>query len=296
MNQTLGLVGLGLMGSAFTRRLISAGYKVVGYDISEDRRREFATLGGTVVQSLDEVAQAGDVILLSVMTIQQVGDVVEGNGGLVKNLTSPEDKKIVLCTITAEPEALIALAERVKIKGIELLDTPVSGTSQQLLQGDGLGLIAGNKEAIKEVQPVLDVIYPRQCYTGPVGTGTKTKLAINHILGLNRVALAEGLVFAERMDLDLSNFLDTARQSAAYSQIMDVKGNKMIDREFTPAGKISQHLKDFRIIRQLAENLSQQLPFAQKLIEILEACERRGDGDQDNAISIEEIRRRRIQI
>ena len=296
MTQTLGLLGLGLMGTAIARRLIDAGHKVVGYDIADVRRHEFTKLGGVAVQSVQEVARASNITLLSVMNINQVEEVVEGKGGLVENRSPPNDKKIVLCTITAEPEALIRLSERVISKGIEFLDTPVSGTSQQLLRGDGLGLIAGNEKAIKEVQKILDVIYPRQFFTGSAGTGTKTKLAINHILGLNRVALAEGLVFADRLGLDLETFLEIARQSAAYSQIMDVKGPKMIDREFSPASKISQHLKDFRIIRQLAENLGQQLPMAQKLIEILEACERHGDGELDNAISIEEIRRRRIQV
>ena len=90
------------------------------------------------------------------------------------------------------------------------------------------------------------MIYPRSQYLGPAGNATKTKLAINHILGLNRVALAEGLVFAETMGLDLPSFLAAARQSAAYSQIMDVKGDKMIAGDFEPVGKLSQHLKDIR--------------------------------------------------
>jgi len=295
LSQTLGLVGLGLMGNAIARRLIQAGNKVVGYDISDARRQEFRELGGVAVLSLQEIARECNIILLSVLTISQVEDVLEGKGGLAQNLSPSKGPYIVLCTITAEPEALIRLAQRVKGQEIEFLDTPVSGTSQQLLDGDGLGLVAGDLEAIKKVQRILDIIYPRQCYTGAAGTATKTKLAINHILGLNRAALAEGLVFADRLGLDLEKFLEIARQSAAYSQIMDVKGRKMIERDFTPSGKISQHLKDFRIIRNQAEKLGQQLPFAQKLIEILEACERHGDGDLDNAISIEEIRRRRIQ-
>jgi 3-hydroxyisobutyrate dehydrogenase len=146
---------------------------------------------------------------------------------------------------------------------------------------------------VQEVDAILAAIYPRRRYTGPAGSATKTKLAINHILGLNRAALAEGLVFAERLGLDLGDFLETARQSAAYSQIMDVKGDKMVAGDFAPAGKVSQHLKDMKIVLAEAEKRGQQLPFVSVLAEVLEACMRHGDGDADNTITIEEIRRRK---
>ncbi|HZD90546.1 MAG TPA: NAD-binding protein, partial [Pseudolabrys sp.] len=119
------------------------------------------------------------------------------------------------------------------------------------------------------------------------------KLAINHILGLNRVALAEGLVFAEILGLDLPSFLAAARQSAAYSQIMDVKGDRMIAGDFAPVGKLSQHFKDVRTMLTEAERRGQQLPFLSLLAEVLESCERHGEGERDNAVSINEIRRRK---
>ena len=171
--------------------------------------------------------------------------------------------------------------------------TPVSGTSQQVLHGNGYGLIAGDRKAAEAAAPVLNVIYPRNQFLGPAGAGTKTKLAINHILGLNRVALAEGLVFAETLGLDLESFLMAARQSAAYSQIMDIKGGKMITGDFAPVSKVSQHLKDVRTMLGEAKKRGQTLPFLSVLADVLTACERHGDGERDNAITIDEIRRRK---
>jgi len=99
-------------------------------------------------------------------------------------------------------------------------------------------------------------------------------------------------VFAERLGLDLGAFLDVARKSAAYSQIMDVKGDKMVTGDFSPVSKVNQHHKDFNVILGEARKRGQQLPFAALLVEVLEACERHGDAERDNAITIEEIRRR----
>ncbi len=294
MSGTIGIIGLGLMGSAFARRLMDANFDVLGIDVSSERCDALREAGGSVAGSLAEIGESCDTILMAVMTIAQVEEVMEKKGGLIDSFGDRAAEKIVLSTITAEPDVLEKLAERVADKGVRFLDTPVSGTSLQVQNGDGLGLIAGDKQAIETVQPVLDAIYPRQSYTGPAGTGTKTKLAINHILGLNRVGLAEGLVFADRLGLDLENFLEIAKASAAYSQIMDIKGQKMVQQDFTTVGKVVQHLKDFRIIRKQAEMHEQQLPMASMLIELLEACEKHGDGDKDNSITFEEIKRRRI--
>lgn len=292
MAKPVGVIGIGLLGSSFARRLLDAGFQVVGFDIDAGRRAELAKFGGEPVESVAEVAARCRRIIVAVLTVAQLEDVVEGETGIIANLPAGDEGAIVLCAGTYEPDRIEALASRSAPKGVRIVDSPVSGTSQQVLRGDGLGMIGGDPAAAQASADILEVIYPRRHFTGAAGTATKTKLAINHILGLNRVALAEGLVFAERLGLDKANFLDVARESAAYSQIMDVKGGKMVEGDFTPVSKVSQHLKDVRIMVAEAERRGQPLPLASVLVDILEACERHGDGDRDNAITIEEIRRR----
>ena len=293
MSGTVGLIGIGLMGTALARRLLDAGYGVVGFDVDAARREELARMGGEPVDSVAEVARRAPLTLIAVMTIAQVEDVVEGKGGLVES-GGGEAPRMALCTSTCEPGRIEALAVRATQRGFTFLDTPVSGTSRQVLEGDGFGLIAGDEKAADSAAAVIKVIYPRSQYLGPAGNASKTKLAINHILGLNRVALAEGLVFAETMGLDLPSFLAAARQSAAYSQIMDVKGGKMIAGDFEPVGKLSQHLKDIRTMLPEAARRGQELPFLSLLREVVEAGERAGEGGRDNSITIEEIRRRKV--
>jgi 3-hydroxyisobutyrate dehydrogenase-like beta-hydroxyacid dehydrogenase len=127
---------------------------------------------------------------------------------------------------------------------------------------------------------------------GPVGNAGRAKLAINLILGLNRLALAEGLVFAERMGLEPRRFLEVARQAASYSQVMDTKGPKMVRGDFLPEGRVRQTLKDVQLMLAQARKLGQHLPLATLNAEVLEACVRNGEGDQDNSVVISEIRRR----
>jgi 3-hydroxyisobutyrate dehydrogenase-like beta-hydroxyacid dehydrogenase len=291
MAGVVGLIGIGLMGTALARRLLDAGYQVIGFDVAPARRDALRAMGGEPAESVAAVATLCRRTLIAVMTTTQVEQVVEGKDGLIE-AGDPKVSRIAMCTATCEPDRIEALAARAAARGFTFLDTPVSGTSAQVLRGDGYGLIAGDRAAADAVDDILGVLYPRRQFIGPAGTATKTKLAINHILGLNRVALAEGLVFAERLGLDLGGFLEVARKSAAYSQIMDVKGDKMVTGDFTPVSKVNQHHKDFNTILGEAKKRGQPLPFATLLVEILEACERHGDAERDNAITIQEIRRR----
>ena len=293
MMDPVGLVGIGLMGTALARRLRTAGFPVVGFDTDPAKRRALAEIGGQGAESILSVGQACPVILIAVLTTDQVEQVVEGPGGLL-SLPPTAEPRVALCFATCDPGRLAALAERAERNGLILLDTPVSGTSEQVLRGDGLGLIAGDAAAIARVEAVLDALVPRRFFIGPAGDGSKAKLAVNLVLGLNRLALAEGLVFAERLGLELSAFLDVARSSAAHSQIMDVKGDKMIAGDWAPHGKIAQHLKDVRIMLAEAERLGQQLPLGEVLADILQSCMEHGEGERDNCASIEEVRRRRM--
>jgi 3-hydroxyisobutyrate dehydrogenase-like beta-hydroxyacid dehydrogenase len=245
-------------------------------------------VGGTVA-TLDEVARC-DVVLLAVFDTNQVEDVVENT--LLPAL-SPGAPKTVLCASTCDPDRIATLIERVAPRGLSMIETPVSGSSGQVRNGDGVGLLGGDRDIVDGVADIIDAIYPKWFYMGPAGNGGRAKLAINHLLGLNRLVLAEGLVFAERLGLDPKSFLDVARQSAAYSQVMDIKGPKMVSGDYAPQGFIHQSLKDFKLIVEQAFKRGQQMPLAALNAEVLQACVTRGEGERDNSAVIEEIRRRR---
>ncbi|HWE16582.1 MAG TPA: NAD(P)-dependent oxidoreductase [Hyphomicrobiaceae bacterium] len=284
----IGIVGLGLMGSALAERLIGAGYAVLGFDIDAEKRRALGSMGGKSAASLAEVARRCDILFLAVFDIDQV----EAVTGELLAAVGPGSGRIVLCASTCDPDRIAALAARVALQGLHFLDTPVSGTSAQVRQGRGVAFVGGDAVRLAEAAPILAAVFPSHFHMGPPGSAGRAKLAINLILGLNRLALAEGLVFAERLGLEPSRFLEVARQAASYSQVMDTKGPKMVRGDFTPEGRARQTLKDVELMLAQARRLGQELPLAQLNAEVLRACVDSGEGDQDNSVVINEIRRR----
>ena len=280
----VGVIGVGLMGEVYARRLIAVGFAVVGYDVDAAKTARLASFGAQA-GSLADIAQHCEPIVVAVFNTEQVEDVVE------YALVPAAAGKIVLVTSTCDPDRIAALAARVGDK-LRFLETPVSGTSEQVRQGDGVGLIGGDQKIAADAAAVLDALFPKRFHIGKAGDGGRAKLAVNLILGLNRLALAEGLVFAERLGLDPTAFLDVARQSAAASQVMDTKGPKMINGDFTPEGRVRQTLKDTHLTLDQAEKIGQQLPLLQIHADVLEACVRHGGSDDDNSSVIKEIRRR----
>jgi 3-hydroxyisobutyrate dehydrogenase-like beta-hydroxyacid dehydrogenase len=199
----------------------------------------------------------------------------------------------VICVSTCDPDRVAALAKRVGPSNAQLLEVPISGTSLQVAEGKGVGLVGGDRAAMERAAEVLDAICPRRYYLGDAGNGSRAKLAVNLILGLNRAALAEGLVFAERLGLDRSAFLDVARGSAAYSQVMEIKGPLMVRKAYRqPQSRVDQSLKDFRLMLEQAHALHQELPFANLYAQMLEDCIQHGEGEWDNAAIAEAIARR----
>ena len=227
--------------------------------------------------------------MLAVFSTDQVEAVIESE--LLPAL-GDRSGKIVLCASTCDPDRIAALDKRVAKRGLRLLETPVSGASGQVSRGEGVALIGGDAHVASAVEPILRALFAAHFHIGKIGDGGRAKLAINLILGLNRLAVAEGLVFAERLGLDPEAFLKVARSSAAYSQVMDVKGSKMIRGEFAAEGRVTQHLKDVRLMLAQAERVKQQLPLLEIHADVLEACVRLGEGDLDNRAVLMEIRRR----
>jgi putative dehydrogenase len=291
----VGIIGAGLMGTAVTQRLLGAGFEVLAYDVDADKRAAVGRLGAKAEASAAIVIAACEVNVLCVFNTQQVEDVIAGPGGGVDVIAQGGlAGRIFVVTSTCDPDRLARLAERVKAPGAQVLEAPISGTSRQVAQGDGVGLIGGDEAVVEKARAVLDAICPRRHDLGDIGNGSRAKLAINLILGLNRAALAEGLVFASRLGLDPVAFLGIARGSAAYSQVMDVKGSLMARREYgNPQSRVDQSLKDFNLVLEQARAAGQALPFAAVYVRMLEDCMAHGEGEWDNAALAEAITRRR---
>ena len=273
MTETIVLFGLGLIGRALTTRLLAAGCAVQGYDPGAEACAAFAELGGVVVTSKD--VWANEVILSAVFDTGQLASVIDA---------APDGASgTIVSTSTCDPDEMPGIAKKAASKGITLIEAPLSGTSKDLANGNAMFLLGGDKEACETLAALFTTLGRAHYYQGDVGQGNRAKLAINLVLGLNRAALAEGLVFAEALGLEPGGFLELLQDSAAKSAVMSSKGPLMVARDFRPLGRIAQSAKDFNLIRDQAAKAGQHLPFAQTYQSMVDAGVEAGEGDLDNS-------------
>jgi 3-hydroxyisobutyrate dehydrogenase-like beta-hydroxyacid dehydrogenase len=194
--------------------------------------------------------------------------------------------KLLIDTTTGSPEQSAALGARLADRGVVYLDAPVSGSSEQTRRAEVTTLVGGPRESFEACRDLFDCFSMRTFYTGPCGSGASMKLVSNLVLGLNRAALAEGLAFASSIGLDALATLDVLMGSMAYSKIMDTKGRKMIERDFQTQAKLSQHLKDVRLMIQAAAAKGLRLPLSETHRQLLVAAEQAGYGEADNSAVI----------
>lgn len=289
MNHRVGLIGIGLVGTALAEKLLASGWQVVGYDIDPARCRHLEKLGGTAGSGPADVARQCRHAVLSLMTTAIVREVVEGPGGLLEGTPAPA---YIIDTTTGDPDESAALARRLSDRNVHYLDATISGSSREIRQRQGLFMVGGRKEDFDACRPLLEALTDRMVYAGPSGSGAKSKLTVNLILGLNRLALAEGLVFAEKLGLEPRAALELLKQSYAYSRIMEGKGDKMVENDFRTDARLSQHRKDVALVLQYAAQLGLELPLTATHLKVLDSAIAAGDGDLDNAAVIREIRRR----
>ena len=290
MTSKIGLVGLGLVGTAIAESLLAQQFDVVGFDISRQGRHRLKRLGGKSVGSPAQVAGRVERLILSLPDTNVVLQVVEGPAGILEAESLPTH---IIDTTTGDPEETISLAKRLAENGITFLDSTISGSSRQVAERKAVLMVGGDEAEFEKCRDIFSALTERIFYVGPSGSGSKAKLASNLILGLNRLALAEGLVFAEKLGLDLEAFLDMLKATPAYSAIMDTKGEKMLKGDFTPQARVRQHHKDVSLILKYAENVGQELPLSKVHLDVLERSIAAGDADLDNSAIIKEIRRRR---
>lgn len=284
MSQTpIGLIGLGLVGGALAARLQRSGFCVVGFDVDGARRRALKKLGGRAVDSAAEVFAACDRVLLSLPNSEVVESVLrESSPQLRRGLR-------ILDTTTGEPEATAQLGAALARQGVRYLDATIVGSSTQVAAGEVLVLVGGRRADFVAAREVLATFARRTFHVGPCGSGARMKLVVNLVLGLNRAVLAEGLVFAQRLGVSPRLALDILKAGAAYSRVMDTKGDKMLRGDFKPQARLSQHLKDVRLMLAAAGQAGQHLPLSLAHRDLLEQAEQLGLGALDNSAILRAI-------
>ena len=282
---TVGLIGLGLIGAAVAERLLAAGYRVVGFDITLEQRTRLIELGGEAVESAANVVAVTNRVCLALPTDEVVSQVLQQ----VEAELRPG--QLIVDLGTGDPRAAERLAAQLVSRGVRFVDATISGSSAQVRHGDVLVMVGGADEDFAATRDLFESFARTIRHVGLPGRGAWMKLVTNLVLGLNRAALAEGLAFGEALGLDAATVLSVLQESMAYSRIMDTKGLKMVSSDFTPEARLSQHLKDVRLIRAAAVGAGLELPLSAEHEAWLERAEAQGLGPLDNSALIEVLRR-----
>lgn len=279
--QKIGFVGLGLMGNGMAMNLLSEGFRVIGFDIDQSKMDVIMKAGGRGIDSPDQLAEQVDVIILSLPNSHVVDDVVKNS---LRLFETGRKGLILIDTTTADPIMSEALATQLREKGIEMLDATISGTSKMCTEKDMMFMVGGEKDIFHACEQILSAMAKRMFYLGKSGSGALMKLIVNLVLGLNRMVLAEGLSLGKKAGMDQSRLLEVLKQSAAYSKAMDMKGTKMIEKDFLPPeGKLAFHLKDVRLMLDLGKRLNFPLLLSSLHAQVLASEVAKGRGEWDNS-------------
>ena len=200
----VGVIGLGLLGTALAERFLEFGYDVVVWNRTREKAAGLLAQGA---EWADNPFESCEHVLVSLYTTEVVEGVLAKMGGAMR------PGQVVVDTTTGDPVLTPALGARLAARGVSYLETPVSGSSAQARQGEVLVIVAGEQQAFERVRALLQDISPRHTYVGPLGNGVKMKLVTNLVLGLNRAVLSEGLGFAKSVGLDVADALEVLKKS-----------------------------------------------------------------------------------
>ena len=274
----VGMIGLGVMGSAMAANLLKAGFKVVGYDPLAACRRRHRSAGGIVAGSALEVARSTRILITSLPS-------VEALAGVAKEISGQKLKGVIIIETSTLPIPVKQAArKRLAAAGVTLLDCPLSGTGAQARTKDLVVYASGPRAAIRRCVPVFRGFARAHHDLGKFGNGSKMKFAANLLVAIHNVSAAEAVVLARRSGLNAALAVQVLGGGAGSSRMLQVRGPMMAKRRYTPAtmsNKLWQ--KDMQIIGEFVRQLKSPAPLFSATKAIYNAALAQGRARQDTA-------------
>jgi L-threonate 2-dehydrogenase len=285
MSKTVGIVGLGIMGSAIAPNLIERGWKVIGFDIDASRRTEMAKAGIVIAEDAVQVARDAPIIMTSLPTPKAVMEVAQS----IANSGQPERIVVELSTLTIADK--LRFEEILKKAGHIALDCPLSGTGAQAKLRDLVVYASGDRKAIERCMSLFADFAKQSADLGAFGNGSRMKFVANHLVAIHNVATAEAMVLAERAGLDPQMVVDLVGPGAGGSRMFQMRA-LMVKRTYEPATmKVSTWKKDMAIIAEFAEDVGCETPMFTLTQPVYTEAMAMGLGDQDTASVFEVLKK-----
>jgi 3-hydroxyisobutyrate dehydrogenase-like beta-hydroxyacid dehydrogenase len=284
----LGFIGLGVMGSQMVNRLLSKGHTVIGYNRTRSKAQWLIDKGMKWADSPRAVAAAADVTFAMVTNSAAITSVTEGPDGLLAGLSAG---KIFVDISTVSPSVSRALAAKVREKGADMVDSPVSGSVITLQEGKLSVMVAGRRETFERLKPLLQDIGPKVTYVGDNGLALAMKIAVNLSLAVQMMAFSEGVLLAEKSGIARETAVDVLTHSAVASPMIQYRGPFVLQQPEEAWFDVNMMQKDMLLAMELGRQLDVPLPTTSVSNEFLTAARGMGMAKLDFAVVFDVLAR-----
>jgi 2-hydroxy-3-oxopropionate reductase len=282
----IGFIGTGLMGFPMAKNLLDKSLDLNVFSRTIEKAKPLEKIGAKISNSLSEAVKDVDIVI-TMLTDDDAVEKVLSDQGFQENL---KKGSIVVDMSSIKPKIAIKYGNLLKEKGINFLDAPVSGGTIGAEQATLAIMVGGDQKVFDQIKDVLKVM-GNPTLVGPIGSGQVSKLANQIIVGVTIGAVAEAITLCEKAGVDGNKFIKALAGGFADGKILQNHGKRMIDKDFSPKGKVSTHLKDMNNILECAGDFNTQLPISNLIKDMFKSLVENGNDNDDHSALYKEIER-----
>ena len=286
MNKKIGFIGIGLMGLPMAKNILKAGYNLKVFNRSQSKAEPLKEFGAEISPTINDVVNESDV-LITMLTDDTAIDDVMNSSNFLDNLKSGTT---VIDMSSVKPTTATKYYNNLKLKNLNYLDAPVSGGTIGAEESSLAIMVGGEQKVFDEVIDIFKTM-GNPTLVGPSGSGQVSKLANQVIVGLTIGAVAEAITLCEKAGANPDKMIKALSGGWADSKILQTHGKRMIDKDFTPKGRTSVHLKDMNNILECANSYNTHLPISNLVKEMYKTLVENGHGETDHSSIYKEIER-----
>ncbi len=286
MKKKIGFIGIGLMGLPMSKNLVKAGYDLTVFNRSKNKAEPLKEFGAKISNTLNDAVDGSDIVI-TMLTDDTAVDEVMNNDDFLKSLKSGA---IVIDMSSVKPTTATKHGNNLKLKRINYLDAPVSGGTIGAEEASLAIMVGGEQNIFDDAFDILKKM-GNPTLVGPIGSGQVSKLANQIIVGLTIGAVAEAVTLCEKAGADPNKMIKALSGGWADSKVLQTHGKRMINKDFTPKGRTSVHLKDMNNILECANNYNTHLPISNLVKEMYKSLVENGHGETDHSSLYKEIER-----
>lgn len=284
----VGFVGLGVMGLPMASHLVEAGHRVLGYNRSPAAAETLISRGAHGAESLAELAVRSDVVVTMLPDSPDVEEVLFAPNGIASKLGAGA---LVIDCSTISPQSATSIGARLAEADVAFVDAPVSGGEVGAVSGSLAVMMGGADADVVRAQEILGAFASTMAHVGPIGSGQLVKAANQILVAGNIAMVAEALTLLGRTNVDVRTALGVLNGGLAASRVLEVKGPKMVDRDFSPGFRLDLHYKDLKIALSAAERANVALPLTGIVTQLVQAMRSAGGGSLDHGALIQAVER-----